>query len=175
MAKKKHRKKRAKSAADCFGGERTDPIGNTNRSRNGDSIIEEIEGGDRTNTSNRKDLLEELSISNLTIDTITIVFFATLLNLYYESSLKAKTLDKLFNTNFTDNFIDTTNFPRITNTIFLYTSGVFLILKYTLLQESKYKHRNDWNNKEVVSAWKAFLSSLLVFLSVVISRDNIEL
>lgn len=172
MAKKKHRKKGAREAA-FFGGRRTDPP--TRVSENIEPIIEEVEKGAKTETHNRKDLLEQLGISNLTIDLVIIVIFATFLNLYVESSSKAKTLDELFNTNFRENFIDTTNFPSIINSIFLFTSGVFLILNYTLLQESKYKHRNDCNNKEVVSAWKDFLSSLFVFLSVVISRDNLEL
>lgn len=175
--KKKHKKRRAKSAADLFGGRRierrTDDA--TTRQEEREPVIEEVEEGATTETPNRDELLEELGIINLSIDLVTIIVIATILNLYYVYSLKAQILDELFNTNFKENFIDTTNFPRITNTMFLFTTGMFLILNYTLLQESKREHINDCNNKEVVSSYKSFLASLFTFLAVTISRDNLEL
>jgi hypothetical protein len=173
LSKKKHRKKRGRSAADFFGGRRTDS--DTTRQDERDPITEDVEEGATTETPNREELLEELGIVNLSIDLITIVVIATILNLYYVYSLKAQSLDELFNTNFKENFIDTTNFPRLTNTMFLFTTGMFLILNYTLLRESKIEHINDCNNKEVISSYKSFLASLFTFLAVIISRDNLEL
>ena len=90
-------------------------------------------------------------------------------------SLKAEILDELFDTDCKNNFIDTTDFPKITNTMFLFTTGMFLILNYTILQKVKCEHKNDFNNKEVVSSYKSFLASLFTFLAVIISRDNLEL
>lgn len=177
MSKKKHRKKRGRSAASLFGGRRTERRSDstTTTQQEGEPIIEEVEEGDTTETPNRQELLEELGTINLSIDLVTIIVIATILNLYYVHSLKAQTLDELFNTNLKDNFIDTTNFPRITNSMFLFTTGMFLILNYTLLQENKCEHKNDFSNKEVVSSYKSFLASLFTFLAVIISRDNLEL
>lgn len=174
MSKKKHRKKRGRAAADFFGGRRIERVtdSDTTRQEESETVTEE---DSTTEIPNREELLEELGIVNLSIDLVTIIVIATILNLYYVYSLKAQTLDELFNTNFKENFIDTTNFPRLTNTMFLFTTGIFLILNYTLLQESKSEHKNDTNNKEVVSSYKSFLASLFTFLAVVISRDNLEL
>lgn len=170
MSKKKHRKK-GRGASDLFGGRRTNETAEEER----EPVIEEVEEGATTETPSREELFEELGIINLSIDLVTIIVFATILNLYYVNSLKAQLLDEIFDTNFKDNFIDTRNFPRITNTMFLFTTGIFLILNYTLLQENKNEHKNDCNNKEVVSSYKSFLASLFTFLAVTISRDNLEL
>ncbi|MGN0028061.1 MAG: hypothetical protein ACI33I_13820 [Clostridium sp.] len=177
MCKKKHRKKRGRGASDLFGGRRTEKRedSKTTSKTEREPIIEEVEEGATTETPNREELFEELGIINLSIDLVTIIVIATILNLYYVHSLKAQTLDELFNTNCKENFIDTTNFPIITNTMFLFTTGMFLILNYTILQKNKCEHKNDFNNKEVVSSYKSFLASLFTFLAVIISRDNLEL
>ncbi|MGG7143069.1 hypothetical protein ACQPVP_06345 [Clostridium nigeriense] len=172
MSKKKHRKKRGRAAADFFGGRRTSST--TKRQEEREPVLEEEEGA-TTETPTREELLEELGIIDLSIDLVTIIVIATILNLYYVHSLKAQILDELFNTDFKENFIDTTSFPRLTNTMFLFTTGMFLILNYTLLQESKMEHINDCNNKEVISSYKSFLASIFTFLAVTISRDNLEI
>ncbi|MBD7914366.1 hypothetical protein H9660_04340 [Clostridium sp. Sa3CUN1] len=174
MAKKKHRKRRGRAAADLFGGRRAEIIIDSSETTQEESETV-MKDGATTESPNRDELLEELGIVNLSIDLVTIVVIATILNLYYVYSLKAQISDELFNTNFKENFIDTTNFPRLTNTMFLFTTGIFLILNYTLLQESKCEHRNDLNDREVISSWKSFLASLFTFLAVTISRDNLDL
>jgi len=173
LSKKKHRKKRAGAATNPFGGKKVEK-GYSREEEKRKPIIEEVEEGDTTETPNREELFKELGIINLSIDLITIIIFATFLNLYYVNSLKAQNLDELFKTNLKDNFVDTTKFPRLINTLFLFTTGTFLILNYTLLQENKCEHKNDCNNKEVVSSYKAFLATLFAFLAVIISRDNLE-
>jgi len=177
LSKRKHRKKRGRGAADLFGGRRVErrTASTTRTQEESEPSIEEVEEGATTETPNMEELFEELGIINLSIDLVTIIVIATILNLYYVHSLKAHILDELFNTNFSDDFIDTTNFPRLTNTMFLFTTGMFLILNYTLLQENKCEHKNDCSNKEVVSSYKSFLASLFTFLAVIISRDNLEL
>ncbi len=175
MSKKKHRRKRGRAATNPFGGKRVGRRASTTAEEKRETIIEEVEEGATTETPNRHELFEELGTINLSIDLVTIIVFATLLNLYYLHSLKAGTLDELFNTKFKENYIDTTYFPRLINTIFLFTTGMFLILNYTLLQEDRWQHKDDCNNKEVVSSYKAFLASLFTFLAVIISRDNLEI
>lgn len=177
MYKKKYRKKKGRGAADVFGGRRIEKKkdSKTTSKREREPIIEEVEEGATTETPNRQELFEELGTINLSIDLVTIIVIATILNLYYVHSLKEQILDELFNTNCKENFIDTTKFPIITNTMFLITTGMFLILNYTILQENKCKHKNDFNNKEVISSYKSFLATLFAFIAVIISRDNLEL
>ncbi|MDV4150522.1 hypothetical protein R0131_06710 [Clostridium sp. AL.422] len=176
MSKKKYRKKRGRGAEDFFGGERVEIYGDSiEKKRKSEPGKEKNEAEDTTETPTREELFEDLGIINLSIDLVTIAVIATILNLYHVYSLKAQTLDDLFDTNCKENFIDTTNFPKLTNTLFLFTTGTFLVLNYTLLQKNNNEHRNDPNNKEVVSSYKSFLASLFTFLAVIISRDNLEL
>lgn len=165
MARRRRHKRRGRSAADFFGGRRAE------EERVGTSTGGEEESG----TPSREELLKELGIINLSLETVQVIVFATLLNLYYVYSLRAQTIDALCNTDLSDNFIDTTNFPRITNDIFLYTTGVFLILNYTLFQEIACEHKDDLDNKEVGAARRSFLASLFTFLAVTLSRNNLEL
>lgn len=176
---KKNRRRRGKSATEFFGGRNgRGPYKNTRETvdENNEPVIEEVEEGQTTQGKpSREELLIELDILNLSINTITVALLATFLNYYYVHSLKAQVLDELYNTNFEENFIDTTDFPKIVNTLFLYTTGVFLTLNYTLLQAIKCENINDMNNKEVIVAWRSFLASIFTFLAVITSRNNLEL
>ena len=166
MARRRYHRRRGRSAADFFGGRRSE------EERVGASTGKAGEG---STTTSREELLKELGIINLSLETVKVIVFATLLNLYYVYSLRAQTIDALCDTDLSDNFIDTTNFPRITNDIFLYTTGVFLILNYTLFKEIACEHKDDLDNKEVGAARRSFLASLFTFLAVTLSRNNLEL
>lgn len=176
MAKKKHRKVRGRSATHLFGGRRIRRRDYVRRKNmEGKPETEEREEDASAESSNREDLLEELGILNLSIELVTIVVIATALNLYYVHSLKAQTLDELYDTNLKDSFIDTSNFPRITNTLFLFTTGIFLILNYSLFEESKRENLDNSNDKEVISSYKSFIATLFTFIAVMISRDNLDM
>ncbi|MDI9218228.1 hypothetical protein [Clostridium tertium] len=123
---------------------------------------------------NRDELFSQLGTLNLSIDTLYIIILATLLNLYYLYSLRAGVSDQLFNTNESEKFINTKNFPRITNAMFLYATGIFLDINYRGLEEAKRASKETNDKRAVVRAWKSFLSSLLVFIATTISRDNLE-
>ena len=181
MANKRHQKGRGRAAADFFGGRRIERDHYKIRNRkyrkttSTNKKAEETTNGTTEETPTREELLKELGIINLSLETVKVIVFATLLNLYYVYSLKAQTIDALCDTDLSSNFGDTTNFPRITNDIFLYTTGVFLTLNYTLFQESVSEHKDDLDNKEVGSARRSFLASLFTFLAVTLSRNNLEL
>lgn len=176
MGKKKYRKNRGKSAAEFFGGRRADESINYTDSRQKQSEKNyESKKKEYTTNATEEELLEELGVVNLSIEIVNIIILATFLNLYYTHSLKAQILDALYDTNLSDNFVDTSNFPKITNTVFLFTTGTFLLLNYYLLQESSMKHQNKDDNEDFSGSYKAFLASLFTFLAVVISRDNLDI
>ncbi|WP_368244048.1 hypothetical protein [Clostridium tertium] len=140
-----------------------------------DTEAENNNSQNNANVPNRDELLSQLGTLNLSIDTVYIIVLATLLNLYYLYSLRAGVSDQLFNTNESENFIDTKNFPRITNAMFLYSTGVFLNINYKGLEDARRVSRETNDKRAVIRAWKAFLSSLLIFIATAISRDNLEL
>lgn len=140
-----------------------------------DTEAENNNSQNNANVPNRDELLSQLGTLNLSIDTVYIIVLATLLNLYYLYSLRAGVSDQLFNTNESENFIDTKNFPRITNAMFLYSTGVFLNINYRGLEEARRASRETNDKRAVIRAWKSFLASLLIFIATAISRDNLEL
>ena len=140
-----------------------------------DTEAENNNSQNNANVPNRDELLSQLGTLNLSIDTVYIIVLATLLNLYYLYSLRAGVSDQLFNTNESENFIDTKNFPRITNAMFLYSTGVFLNINYKGLEDARRVSRETNDKRAVIRAWKSFLSSLLIFIATAISRDNLEL
>lgn len=182
MAKRKHRHirhvrhRRVRSAADFFGGRSTKSYEKSTYENKSDESKNDKsnENEQKKATPTREELLKELEILNLSANTVSIVLIATFLNYYYIQSLRAQTLDELNNTNLSENFIDTEDFPKLINTIFLYTTGVFLILNYTLLQETKSNHIDNLNDKEVLVAYRSFLSSVFTMLAVTASRNNLE-
>ncbi|WP_291648190.1 hypothetical protein [Clostridium sp.] len=143
-------------------------VKNNNEEESNDSL-------NNANVPNRDELFSQLSTLNLSIDTLYIIILATFLNLYYLYSLRAEISDQLFDTNESENFIDTKNFPRITNAMFLYSTGVFLNINYKGLEDARIASRETKDKRAVIRAWKSFLSSLLIFIATAISRDNLEL
>ncbi|WP_195265109.1 hypothetical protein [Clostridium sp. 1001275B_160808_H3] len=151
-------------------------INNDNEAEiNNDNEAENNNSQNNASVPNRDELFSQLKTLNLSIDTLYIIILATFLNLYYLYSLKAQVSDQLFNTNESDQFIDTKNFPKITNAMFLYSTGIFLDINYKGLEEAKIASRQSNDKRGIIKAWKSFLSSLLVFLATAISRDNLEL
>ncbi|WP_195429751.1 hypothetical protein [Clostridium sp. D46t1_190503_E9] len=155
--------------------ERAEEIKNDNEAEiNNNNEAENNNSQNNASVPNRDELFSQLGTLNLSIDTLYIIILATLLNLYYLYSLRAGVSDQLFNTNESEKFINTKNFPRITNAMFLYATGIFLDINYRGLEEAKRASKETNDKRAVVRAWKSFLSSLLVFIATTISRDNLE-
>lgn len=158
----------ASRETNCFEKKHYLKNGNSNEAENNDSQND-------TNASNRDELFSQLNTLNLSIDTLYIIILATFLNLYYLYSLKAEVSDQLFNTNESEKFVDTKDFPRITNAMFLYSTGIFLDVNYKGLEEARIASRQSNDKRGLIRALKSFLSSLLIFIATIINRDNLEL
>lgn len=124
-------------------------------------------------TIDREALLKELKIFDISLDAIYVVLMALIINIEFVTLERAKILDQLNNTEFTKGAPDDTNWPRLTNSMYLYTTGIFLWLNYSLYEES-ISPESDSTIREQRIAFRAFLSSLLVFIATGLSKANLE-
>lgn len=125
-------------------------------------------------TVSNEELMKQLAVLNLTIDTLQIILLAIFLNINFVKGEKAKLLDQINNTNFSKSLPDLTDTPRITNLMFIYAGGVFLEINYNSYKEAVAAKGKNRNIKTIRMAWKRVLSSILGFIAAIIGRDNIE-
>lgn len=119
------------------------------------------------------DLLRQLGILNLSGNMIILIIIATILNFKFINWQKIKILDTLNSTNFSENSPDISNIPRLTNRIFLIATATFLGINYNELKRQYYDPNSD--NRSITIANRNVLSSMLVFMATLVSRDTLEL
>lgn len=145
---------------------------NTNVNNNMKNSKKNVDSDGTTNIND--ELMKELAVLNLTIDTLQIILLAVFLNINFVKVEKVKLLDQINNTNFSKNLPDLTDIPRITNLMFIYSGGVFLEINYNSYKEALSAKGKNRNIKAIRIAWKRVLSSILAFIAAIIGRDNIE-
>lgn len=145
---------------------------NIDKERGDDSSSDEDINNDED--SNNSELIKQLGILNVSIDTLHVILIAVILNINFVKGEKAKLLDAINETNFAENSPDLSDTPRITNIMFLYATGVFLDINYNTFREVSSVKGKNRNPKAIRRAWKSFISSVLNLISVAISRDNLE-
>lgn len=121
------------------------------------------------------ELLKQLDILNLSYNTLHVILLAVTLNINYVKWERARLLDEINKTDLSKRLPDLSDTPRITNMMFLYTSGVFLDINYNEYKKVSNVKGKNRSLRAIKRAWKSFLSSLLVFIATTISRDNLEL
>lgn len=120
------------------------------------------------------ELLNELETLDLSMDTILVFILAIALNYYYVYYSKVQVLDQLNNTNFADSLFDASKIPRIANAMIIYGSGIFLEINYRSFVEVSSVKVKDRDENAIAKAYRAFFSSILVFIAAAISRTNLE-
>ncbi|MGG7177671.1 hypothetical protein ACQPU1_08770 [Clostridium paraputrificum] len=123
---------------------------------------------------NREALLEELDILNLSLDTIYVIAIAVVMNIEFVKVSRDRVLDQLNNTNISESEPDVTHWPRVTNLMFLYATGIFLTINLQAYLKVLELPEDQVTQKEKNRAWKAFISSFLIYIATCLSRANLE-
>ncbi|EOR20737.1 hypothetical protein A500_15520 [Clostridium sartagoforme AAU1] len=129
-------------------------------------ISEEEEG-----TETPEELLYNLNVLEQSIDATKVIILADLLNLYRLYSARATTRDTLYNTNESENYIDTSNFLTITIVMFTYASGIFFDIADRALQRAI----SSGDQNRISIARKAYWAALLIFISSIITVSAVDL
>lgn len=87
-------------------------------------------GNSSATSSDINDLLRQLEIFNISIDTVFVILLGGILNIYNIYIKKLKVLDQINNTNIADNVVEIKDLYKIIFAIFLYASATFLEINY---------------------------------------------
>lgn len=139
---------------------------NTNNNLNNTLDVNEL------SNEEKESLIKQINILNISENTIYIFIIAILMNLNYVIWNRSTLLDQLNNTTSSAEDIDLTKIPRITNIMFLYGGAIFLLINFSGFQDVSSLPESTY--RERCKAWKAFISSLLVFLAAGITSGNLE-
>ena len=124
------------------------------------------------NSKTIDELYEQLGIINLSIDTIFVIVAAISLNIKFLIWSKIGILDKINNTKNAEKVGDLSELPKIANLMYIYATGIFLLINYSEFQNISSLEGST--KKERCKGFKAFLSSLLIFIATGLTRDNLE-
>lgn len=122
----------------------------------------------------KESLIAQLDILNLTINTLDLSLLALVMNIRYAKWQRVKLLDAINKTNLAKEWPDLSNTLKITNKIFIYTSGVFLTIDNNAFIKISSVKGKDRNIKGIRRAARIVISSLLSFISTVMTTGNIE-
>lgn len=126
-------------------------------------------------TTSTEELINQLETLNLSLDTLKVILLAIVLNYYFVYYTKVTVLDTLNDTKCAENLFDASKIPSITNVMFLYATGIFLNINYEAYVKINSVQGANRDPKAINKAYKAFFSSLLIFIATAISRSNIEI
>lgn len=129
-------------------------------------ISEEEEG-----TETPSELLYNLNIIEQSIDATKVIILADLLNIYRLYNARATIRDTLYETNESENFIDTSEFSTITTVMFTYAAGVFFDIADSELQRAI----SSGDKERISIARKAYWAALLVFIASIITVSSVDL
>lgn len=166
---------KSKKASNTSNGSKTSST-NANTSQNeNDNNTETEEEASQTNPDvDVESLLEQVEILNLSLHTIYVVAIAIFLNIEYIRITRDQLLDQINNTDYSKNEPDVTKIPRITNLMYIYASGIFLTINASQYIEALEADPSEVTPKQKKKAWKAFLSSFLIYIATCITSSNIE-
>lgn len=137
--------------------------------------LEDEEGSTSSNSEIDSELIRQLGVLNLSINTIYIIVLAIFMNINYLYDSRGRLLDEINGTNYMENAPDVSDAPRIANKLFLYATGVFLEINFEQLQVASSMTGEGRDEKAIMNASNNLLSSLLIFIATGISHNTLNL
>ena len=136
---------------------------------------EDEEGSTSSNSDIDSELIRQLGVLNLSINTVYIIVLAIFMNINYLYISRGRLLDEINGTSYMENAPDVSDAPRIANKLFLYATGVFLEINFEQLQVASSMTGEDRDEKAIMNASNNLLSSLLIFIATGISHNTLNL
>lgn len=124
---------------------------------------------------NTKELLENLKSINLSFDTVIIILIAIILNLYYIYRTRIDLLDVINSTECGANLPNVSKLPEFANTLFLYSTAVFLMINYNDYIKKTMISPNKRDVVAIEKSYNTFFASILAYIATVISRRNFDI
>ncbi len=119
----------------------------------------------------RNQLIKQIGITNLSEFGISLVIYASILNILYLEWQKVKIADQLNSTNYADTLQDLTETPKRTNMIFLFVISIFTGILFDNYKTALSQTGENRSEKEIRDTYKSFIAILLILLATTMNFE----
>lgn len=116
-------------------------------------------------------LIKQIGVANLSEFGISLIIYASILNILYLEWQKARILDQLNSTNYADTLQDLTEEPKNANIIFLFVTSIFTGILFDNYKTALSQTGENRNEKEIRNTYKSFIAILLILLGTTINFE----
>ena len=155
MKKCKSKNKRNKSKS-------TNDNTNSNSNSNNNSTITDEE---------KNALIKQIGIANLSELGISLIIYASILNILYLEWQKVRIADQLNSTNYAETLQDLTEVPKGVNTIYLFVTAIFTGILFDNYKTALSQTGENRSEKEIRDTYKSFIAILLILLATTMNFE----
>ena len=119
----------------------------------------------------KNNLIKQIGVVNLSEFGISLIIYASILNILYLEWQKARILDQLNSTNYADTLQDLTEEPKSANIIFLFVTSIFTGILFDNYKTALSQTGENRNEKEIRNTYKSFIAILLILLGTTINFE----
>lgn len=116
-------------------------------------------------TQDNSILFKKLGILNLTQALVILILIATILSLEFVQWNILNVLDDINNTSFADQAADLTEYPKISNRIFIITTIVFIFINKDAYMTEVSLTGEERDENAIIDAWRNLLAVILVLFA----------
>ena len=119
----------------------------------------------------KNNLIKQIGVVNLSEFGISLIIYASILNILYLEWKKVRILDQLNSTNYADTLQDLTEEPKSANIIFLFVTSIFTGILFDNYKTALLQTGENRNEKEIRNTYKSFIAILLILLGTTINFE----
>lgn len=119
----------------------------------------------------KNQLIKQIRIANLSEFGISLIIYASILNILYLEWQKVRILDQLNSTNYAETLQDLTEEPKSANIIFLFVTSIFTGILFDNYKTALSQTGENRNEKEIRNTYKSFIAILLILLATTMNFE----
>lgn len=119
----------------------------------------------------KNQLIKQIGIANLSEFGISLIIYASILNILYLEWQKVRISDQLNSTNYADTLQDLTEEPKSANVIFLFVTSIFTGILFDNYKTALSQTGENRNEKEIRNTYKSFIAILLILLATTMNFE----
>ena len=119
----------------------------------------------------KNQLIKQIGITNLSEFGISLIIYASILNILYLEWQKVRISDQLNSTNYADTLQDLTEVPKGANTIYLFVTAIFTGILFDNYKTALSQTGENRDEKKIRDTYKNFIAILLILLATTMNFE----
>ena len=147
--------------------------GNNNSTNTNDNTKSNSNSNDNSTITDeeKNQLIKQIGITNLSEFGISLIIYASILNILYLEWQKVIITDQLNSTNYADTLQDLTEVPKGTNIIFLFVTSIFTGILFDNYKTALSQTGENRSEEEIRDSYKRLIAILLILLGTTINFE----